>query len=312
MISNRVISYYKIAFIVFLIIFSSVSSVFAANYDSIDNNYRTYIIKDFYFAVEFDNENNTMELILPDGSSKILERNISASGARYGFNNITFWNKGERAQLFIDDRSIFEAERAEITGVNSNLLKKFSDEAKLEEAVFFRIKDSYIMYKEQADKVELILNGNKFTISEQSKTGQINNYIKDNIKIIELNDGLLIHVNDFELFAEEVNMDDYLEKNDLIIKGLGQEPGWMMKISNETIELELDYGQVNLSINPSYFNLKVAKEKIEYDVMTSLVDFKIEIIKDTHSDIMSGKIFPYTVKITGGKIDLLGGAYISN
>lgn len=309
MISSRINFSVKITFTLLLILFSIISPVSALESNSIDENYRNYIIKDFYFAVNFDNKNNKMELIFPDGNSKILERKISASGARYADNNMTFWNKGERVQLFIDDQLILEAERTE---VNSKSLKKFSDKAKIEEAVFFKSRDSYLMFNKMLDRSEFILNGNELIINEDSGADSGDTYCGENIKIIELNDGLLIIVGQFELFAEPVNMSDYIANKNLSLKGLGQEPGWMMKISSEMIELELDYGQVTLSINPSYFSLKEGQDKIKYDVMTSLVDFQIEIKNEAHQDIMSGKLFPYTVKITGGKINLIGGAYISN
>ncbi|MEC9489665.1 MAG: alpha/beta fold hydrolase [Halanaerobiales bacterium] len=37
-------------------------------------DYQTYIIKEQYFAVNFDNENDSVELIMPDGSREVLER----------------------------------------------------------------------------------------------------------------------------------------------------------------------------------------------------------------------------------------------
>jgi uncharacterized membrane protein len=54
------------------------------------------------------------------------------------------------------------------------------------------------------------------------------------------------------------------------------------------------------------------KEEIQYNVRTSLVDFQILVKKEKHSDIMSGRIFPYTVKIKAEDRELIGGAYISN
>jgi len=309
MIFNRMNSYIEIIFAFIIILFTVVSPVSAVESDSIDKNFSNYIIKDFNFAVNFDNKNNKMELIFPDGSSKILERKISASGARYADNSITFWNKEERAQIIIDGKTIFTAEKTELS---SKLLKRFSGKYNPGELVFFKTKDNYLMFKKLKYESELIFNGNKYIVKANSETESVNIYISENLEIIDLNDGLLIIFGQFELFAEPVNMSDYIDNKNLSLKGLGQEPGWMIEISSEMIELELDYGQVNLTINPSYFSLKEGQDKFKYDVMTSLVDFQIEIKNETHQDIMSGKIFPYTVKIIGGKINLIGGAYISN
>jgi len=47
-------------------------------------------------TISYDNENDTASLITPDGTFE-LTRLISASGARYGAEEIEFWSKGSRA-----------------------------------------------------------------------------------------------------------------------------------------------------------------------------------------------------------------------
>ena len=46
----------------------------------------------------------TLELKMSDGNSQLLERQRTASGARYTGSGIDFWNKGDEVMLTIAER----------------------------------------------------------------------------------------------------------------------------------------------------------------------------------------------------------------
>jgi len=282
----------------------------AAGAESIDNDhYQTFIIKDQYFAVYFDNDADNVELIMPDGSREILERQISASGAKYGNEKITFWNKGERSQIFINDKIIFDADLVE---ADTELLKEYADYLNSDERYLFRSRGFYVMLQKRDKNAELVLDGREFTLEKKTEKGHSSNYSSKNLQISDQNSSLWIKVEDYQFYAEKTDLDEYLADKELYLRGLGQEPGWLMTIKDDEIELELDYAQVKINIKAANFKLIKDKEEIKYEVMTSLINFKIQIIENPHRDSMSGKIFPYTVRIKAGDRELIGGAYLSN
>ncbi|MFW6001259.1 MAG: MliC family protein [Halanaerobium sp.] len=277
--------------------------------ESIDNDdYQTFIIKDQNFAVYFDNQTDCAELIMPDGNKEILARQISASGAKYGNEKITFWNKGERSQISIRDKIIFDAELVE---ADSELKNKFTEQNN-KKRVFFKSRGFYVMLQKKDKNAEIVLDGREFTLEKKTEKDHSSIYSSEEMQISEQNSSLLIKVEDYQFYAEKVNLNDYLSDEELKLRGLGQEPGWLMTIKEDEIELELDYAQVKINIKPANFKLIKGNEEIKYEIMTSLINFKIYIIESPHRDIMSGRILPYTVRIKAGDRELIGGAYISN
>jgi len=281
----------------------------AAGAESIDNDhYQTFIIKDQNFAVYFDNQADCAELIMPDGSKEILKRQISASGAKYGNEKITFWNKGERSQISIREKIIFDAELVEA----DSELKHIFTEQNNKKRVFFQSRGFYVMLQTRDKNAEIVLDGREFTLEKKTEKEHSSNYSSEDLQISEQNSSLWIKVEDYQFYAEKVTLDEYLVDKELNLRGLGQEPGWLMTIKDDEIELELDYAQVKINIKPANFKLIKGKEEIKYEVITSLINFKIYIIESPHRDIMSGRMFPYTVRIKAGDRELIGGAYISN
>ncbi|MFW5988552.1 MAG: MliC family protein [bacterium] len=303
--------YYMITVIilVFFINASLILPVRAEKENLSEEGYRTFLIKDVYFSVEFDEETDTAELIMPNGSREVLQHQISASGAKYGNQKITFWNKGDFARVFLSDEFVFWTEMIEADSEN---LSTNVPEADSDERVIFRNIGFYVMLQELDEGARVILDGEELIRDEQ---GNYSSYYRDsidNINIEERDKDLIIKIGDYEFRAQPVAMEDYLDDKELILRGVGQEPGWLIKIREEEIELELDYAQVKLSINPSYYTTKEEEGKIIYEVTTSLVNFQIKITEKEHSDVMSGSIFPYTVEITAGERKLTGGVYIGS
>ncbi len=276
-------------------------------------DYQTFIIKDLYFAVNFDNENDRLELIMPDGSREVLQQQISASGAKYGNEKITFWNKGKRSQISIMGKIIFDTDRVE---ADSKLKNEFTEDLNqdinLKDAVFLKSRSLYLILEKRNNKARFVIDGQEFMLDKETGEDQCVDYNSEDLQIFEQSDGLLINIDDYRFSAEKVSLDDFPTDEELKLRGLGQEPGWLMRLQKDEIELELDYAQVKINVQAPYFEIREGKEEIIYDVMTSLVDFEIQIIKEVHRDIMSGRIFPYTVKIKADDRELIGGAYIAN
>ncbi len=295
-----------------LIFFVFISDVVKAE-PEYKENYQTYIIKELHFAVDFDNENDRLELIMPDGGREVLKRQVSASGAKYGNETLTFWNKGERSRIYINDKIAFDTSKAE---ADSEIMSVFAEnvnhEINLKDAVFLKSRFLYLMLEKSNNKARFVIAGQEFMLDKETGEDQCVDYSSDDLHIFEQSDGLLIKAEDYQFNAEKVTLDDYLTEKELKLRGLGQEPGWLMRIEKDEIELELDYAQVKIDIQAPYFELRKEKEEIIYDVRTSLVDFEIQIIKEVRRDTMSGRIFPYTVKIKAEDRKLIGGAYISN
>ena len=116
-----------------------------------NNDYKIFLVKDHYFAVDFKNKKKEIELIFPDGQSRILTQKRSASGIRFTNENITFWNKGDQAQIYIND-IILDAK-----------VKKYSEEVSKhfprinkEEYIFFKTQGFYIFFPEFPDPFSLL------------------------------------------------------------------------------------------------------------------------------------------------------------
>lgn len=88
-------------------------------------------------------------------------------------------------------------------------------------------------------------------------------------------------------------------------RAIGQEPGWLLEITNgQEILLLLDYGQTRVSmpwVEPVVYQ---QERRTEYLVETH--DTVVEIRGDDCTDIMSGEQFPVTVEIRLGDRRLRG------
>ena len=266
-----------------------------------DNDYNVFLVKDHYFAVDFKNDKKDIELIFPDGQSRILTQKRSASGIRFCNENITFWNKGDQAQIYINDIIL----DAKVKKYSEEIRKHFPKTNK-DEYIYFKTQGFYIFFLEPNRKNKIVISGREADLEKVSE----NKYIGNKLEVFENNNTINLKIDGYKFSGDSVNFDNLINNSNLVIRGLGQEPGWFIDIYENEIKLKLDYAQVSLDITQSQYTKKFLNNKIYYDIKTSLFDFEIIITKNMHSDIMSGFKFPFTIKIKNNKNTLVGGAYI--
>ena len=266
-----------------------------------NNEYNVFLVKDHYFAVDFKNDKKDIELIFPDGQRRILAQKRSASGIRFYNENITFWNKGDQAQIYINDIIL----DAKVKNYSEEIRKHFPKTNK-DDYIYFKTQGFYIFFPEQNEKNKIVISGKETDVEKVSE----HKYIGNKLEVFENNNTINLKIDGYKFIGESVDFDNFINNNNLIIRGLGQEPGWFINIYENEIKLKLDYAQVSLNISQSQYTKKFLHDKIYYDIKTSLFDFEIIIIKNIHSDIMSGFKFPFTIKIKNNKNTLVGGAYI--
>lgn len=290
---NKQLFLTKILLIVLLLLLISASV-------QANNDYKVFLVKDQYLAVDFKDNKNEMNLIFPDGPAKLLSRKKAASGIRYSNEDINFWNKGNRVQISINDIVI----DGEIREYSQEISKQFP-QLKSGEYIFLKIQGFYMFFPDNK-KNNIVISGKEFKINKVAS----DRYKGRELEILEDTNSLTLKLEKYKFTAETVNLDNFIKESNLVLKGLGQEPGWLMNISQNNIELELDYAQTNLNISEAQYKRYYEKNKICYEVKTSLFNFEIKIIKEVHSDIMSGFKFPFTIKIRSKKNTLIGGAYL--
>ena len=290
---NGQLSITKILLIVILLLLISVSV-------QANNDYKVFLVKDQYLAVDFKDNKNEMHLIFSNGPERLLSRKKSASGIRYNNEDINFWNKGNRVQISINDIII----DGEIKEYSQEISKQFP-QLRPDEHIFFKIKGFYIFFLDN-EKNNIVISGKDFKINKVST----DRYRGRELEILEDDNNLTLKLGDFKFTAETVNLDNFIKESNLVLKGLGQEPGWLINISPKNIKLELDYAQTILNISEAQYKRYSKKNQICYKIKNSLFNFDIKIIKEVHSDIMSGFKFPFTIKITSEKNTLIGGAYL--
>ena len=299
---------------IFLMLFTILSSIFVQA-EQQDNNlnedYSTFITKDLFFAVQFENKSKKIKLMFPDGSFKILSQERTASGAKYSNDNITFWSKGNEAQIYFGD-IYFKTEVADIkTDELKNYIdinnENFNNEKEL---TVFKDKGFYTMLKDMEDEAQVIFLNQEYVLTRE-RTASGAKYSNNNISVWNKGEDLLIQLGDFEFNAHLIGLNDFINKQKFSFKALGQEPGWQMKMKEEKIQLFMDYGNLELNISPLQISEERLEESLIYEITTSLLDFQIKIKKSIHTDIMSGQKFPYTVKIITDNKHLIGGGYIN-
>lgn len=302
-----IISYVKklvftIILLSFIILIINFNPVFAESKPEEEmENYSTYLLQDYYFAVEFDRKNNKMHLLMTDGSHKVLEHKKSASGARYTDEEITFWNKGDRAQLIIYDIII---DAVKVENITKKDIKDISDKI-TDDMIVYKNNANYLMFQDKDDSADFIISGDEFQLKEEKR----NVYKGHNIKVSKEKNNLIIEYRDHKFQATKVKLKEVVKNSSLNIKGLGQEPGWLMEAGDNKIKLEINYSQFIIEITESQFNKNFENNILIYDIKSSLLDFQIRITEKMHTDIMSGKKFPYTIKIVTPDKKLKGGGY---
>ena len=299
---------------IFLMLFTILSSIFvqAEQQDNnLDEDYSTFITKDLFFAVQFENKSKKIKLMFPDGSFKILSQERTASGAKYSNDNITFWSKDNEAQIYFGDIYF----KTEVADIKTDELKNYIDINNenfnnKKELTVFKDKGFYTMLKDMEDEAQVIFLNQEYVLTRE-RTASGAKYSNNNISVWNKGEDLLIQLGDFEFNAHLIGLNDFINKQKFSFKALGQEPGWQMKIKEEKIQLFMDYGNLELNISPLQISEERLEESLIYEITTSLLDFQIKIKKSIHTDIMSGQKFPYTAKIITDNKHLIGGGYIN-
>lgn len=306
---------YNKLIMIFLILSVLLSSIFVqaeqqGNYS--DEDYSTFIAKNLFFGVQFENNSNNeiLKLILPNGNINILSREKAASGAKYSNENITFWSKGNEAHIYFGNIYF----KTEITNIKTAKLKNYfncnnENINNEKELTVFKSKEFYTLLKEMNNEIKVIFPNQEFVLTKE-RTASGAKYSNNNISIWNKEEELLIQLGEFEFNAYMTELKDLINEQKFNFKASGQEPGWQMLIKEQKIHLFMDYKNTELHISP----LQISEESLEGSIIyknitTSLFDFQIKIIKNIHTDIMSGQKFPYTVKIINDDKYIIGGGY---
>ncbi|WP_111642255.1 META domain-containing protein [Marinimicrobium alkaliphilum] len=96
--------------------------------------------------------------------------------------------------------------------------------------------------------------------------------------------------------TDAVTPDSDSDQPALPLRALGQEPGWILQMDDEQLQLDYQYGQHQFSAPTPEASME--GDIIRYNARADGETLFVEIKPGYCEDIMSGRPFPYTVEIT--------------
>ncbi|MEJ6949828.1 YbaY family lipoprotein [Natronospora cellulosivora (SeqCode)] len=312
--------------------------------DTIQNNFAT--AEGIYFIVQnnelqSNDDLNEIEIIMPGGKIKNLTKVPAASGAKYSNGDIVFWNKGKKGMIQVDDivyntkledfednngqkgqdllenrktlavikeiKHNADSIRVLIDNKGQELLLNISDETEI-----IGIDNKQISY----DKLKEVERGSKIiayykptmALSLPPQSAAVKIVILPYIKDVSSSKIDIYKTEDIAYKSQ--SLEDKAREEISTFKALGQEPGWSLEvIEDKNLTLITNYGESKLNVSMNQVKKNIINNVLSYSIETSLFTMKIEVIKEEYTDTMSGKKYPYTVKVRISDKELIGGGY---
>ncbi|MFW5993920.1 MAG: YbaY family lipoprotein [Bacillota bacterium] len=170
----------------------------------------------------------------------------------------------------------------------------------------FQSEEDYLAVNFLEELAQFIYNGQS-QILPQLRAASGARYGNNESTIWNKGEELMVTTEDEELTAYHKDFKD-IDPVDFTFTGRGQEPGWLIELNQDKLNLEFDYAMNQLTIDRDYIQSEREDDSIIYSVMSSFLDFKIKIINQRHTDIMSGDLYLYTVELESGDNLQTGGA----
>ncbi|MFP4021637.1 MAG: hypothetical protein ACLFUK_08530 [Halanaerobium sp.] len=113
--------------------------------------------------------------------------------------------------------------------------------------------------------------------------------------------------------AEENNVWEKAREEGIQFRAVGNEPGWLIEVrDDQKIKFVNDYGDLEIKAPVDDLWLGPAGEDKIYYVENDVVQFQVVIMKKSYEDSMSGKKFPYQVRVVFPNKSYVGGGRLLN
>ena len=108
--------------------------------------------------------------------------------------------------------------------------------------------------------------------------------------------------------AEEVDVWEQAKAEGVHFRAVGNEPGWLVEVRDDKkIRFVNDYGDLEIKAPVDDLWLGPAGEDKIYYVENEAVQFQVIIMKKSYQDTMSGKSYPYQVRVVFPNKSYIGG-----
>ncbi len=251
---------------------------------------QTYLTESLRFRAIFANRKT--QLILPGGKNVTLRQVAAASGAKYTNGPLTFWTKGSEAMITVGGISL-PAKAQKLAGRgNHYIVEGIRFSASFEE-----------------DFAWLTLPNAQQQVLKSEPTARGAKYSNPGLNFWSKGTEALIEFYGIWFQAKQVPAGPWekAKKNGVEFRAVGQEPGWVLELKGEQLDLVTDYGQTRIcaQLDAPVVDPKTGTKT--YRALSGALKLTIKIQDKIHYDIMSGEPFPASVIINLNGLQYQGG-----
>lgn len=252
-------------------------------YQATDAITQTYLTDGFRFRAVF--KPHQVVLTLPGGKNLSLRQVPAASGSKYSDGTVVFWSKGADATVEIKGFSVKAQEQKIPAGFGRS--KTYLTEGLPFNASF------------EDELAWLMLPNQELIALRQVPSASGAKYSNRQLIFWSKGTGAILEAYGITLQARQVPAGPWEEakKRGIEFRAVGQEPGWVLELKGDKLDLVTDYGQTRICAQLDEAEVDPKTGTKSYHALTDALTLKINIQNKLHYDSMSGEPFPATVTI---------------